>query len=74
MVGYHFLYVRNRAKDLPAAPSIDSLIVATHAPRDRLSSLSIASGRWDVFEVLGAVGDQAVDVAVAGGPAAGIRG
>lgn len=36
VVGDHFLYVRNRAKDLPAAPSIDSLIVATHATRAQI--------------------------------------
>jgi hypothetical protein len=33
VAGDHFLYVRNRAKDLPVAPSLDSLIVTTGATR-----------------------------------------
>ena len=33
VAGDHFLYVRNRAKDLPNAVSLDSLIRATHASR-----------------------------------------
>ncbi len=36
IVGDHFLYVRNRSADLPAAPSLDSLIKATHATREQI--------------------------------------
>ena len=33
IAGNHFLYVRNRERDLPAAESLDSLIVSTRATR-----------------------------------------
>jgi hypothetical protein len=33
VAGDHFLFVRNRAKDLPMAESLDSLIIATRATR-----------------------------------------
>ena len=33
VAGDHFLYVRNRPRDLPVAPSLDSLIVTTQATR-----------------------------------------
>ena len=36
VVGDHFLYVRNRAKDLPVAPSLDSLIATTRATRAQI--------------------------------------
>lgn len=36
VAGDHFLYVRNRTRDLPPAESIDSLITATHATRAQL--------------------------------------
>lgn len=36
VVGEHFLYVRNRAKDLPIAESLDSLIAATRASRAQI--------------------------------------
>ena len=36
VVGDDFLYVRNRAKNLPVAPSLDSLIVATRATRAQI--------------------------------------
>jgi hypothetical protein len=36
VVGDQFLYVRNRAKDLPVAESLDSLIVATRATRAQI--------------------------------------
>ena len=34
--GDDFMYVRNRAKDLPSAPSLDSLIASTHATRAQI--------------------------------------
>ncbi len=34
--GDDFMYVRNRAKDLPTAPSLDSLIAVTHATREQI--------------------------------------
>jgi hypothetical protein len=36
IVGNHFLYVRNRGGDLPAAESLDSLIVSTKATRAQI--------------------------------------
>jgi hypothetical protein len=36
VIGNHFVYVRNRAKDLPAAPSFDALIDATNATREQI--------------------------------------
>ena len=36
VVGDHFYYARNRAKDLPGAPSLDSLIATTKATRDQI--------------------------------------
>jgi len=36
VVGNQFVYVRNRAKDLPMAPSLDALIEATSATRDQI--------------------------------------
>jgi len=36
VVGNQFVYVRNRAKDLPLAPSFDALIKATNATRDQI--------------------------------------
>ncbi len=36
VAGDHFLYVRNRAKDLPVAESLDSLIASTNATRDQV--------------------------------------
>jgi hypothetical protein len=36
VVGDYFLYVRNRSGDLPVAPSMDSLIMATHATRQQI--------------------------------------
>lgn len=36
VAGDDFLYVRNRAKDLPAAPSLDSLIATTHPTREEI--------------------------------------
>ena len=36
VVGDHFLYVRNREKDLPAAESLGSLIIATRATRAQM--------------------------------------
>jgi hypothetical protein len=36
VVGDYFLYVRNRSADLPVAPSLDSLIRATHATRQQV--------------------------------------
>ncbi len=36
VVGNQFVYVRNRAKDLPTAPSFDALIKATKATREQL--------------------------------------
>jgi len=34
LAGDHFIYARNRAKDLPAAPSLVELIATTHATRE----------------------------------------
>jgi hypothetical protein len=34
VVGDRFVYVRNRAKDLPQAASLEALIETTHAPRN----------------------------------------
>jgi hypothetical protein len=36
VVGNQFVYVRNRAKDLPTAPSFDALIEATNATREQV--------------------------------------
>ncbi|MEO7966738.1 MAG: hypothetical protein ABIT38_22800 [Gemmatimonadaceae bacterium] len=36
VAGDHFLYVRNRARDLPAAASLDSLIATSHATRAQI--------------------------------------
>jgi hypothetical protein len=36
VVGNQFVYARNRAKDLPLAPSFDALIKATNATRDQI--------------------------------------
>lgn len=36
VVDNQFVYIRNRARDLPVAPSLDSLIVATHATREQI--------------------------------------
>jgi hypothetical protein len=36
VVGNQFIYVRNRAKDLPSAASFDALIEATHPSRERM--------------------------------------
>jgi hypothetical protein len=36
VVGNQFVYVRNRAKDLPIAPSFDALIKTTNATRDQI--------------------------------------
>jgi hypothetical protein len=36
VVGDQFIYVRNRAKDLPSAASFDALIEATHPSREQL--------------------------------------
>jgi len=36
VVGNQFVYARNRAKDLPVAPSLDALIEATNATRERI--------------------------------------
>jgi len=36
VVGDHLLYVRNRARDLPVAPSLDSLIRASRATREQI--------------------------------------
>ena len=34
--GHDFMYVRNRARDLPNAPSLDSLFASTHATRAQI--------------------------------------
>ena len=36
VVGDQFVYVRNRSKDLPVAPSLDALIATTHATRQQI--------------------------------------
>ena len=36
VVGNHFVFVRNRAKDLPKAPSFDALIETTKATREQI--------------------------------------
>jgi hypothetical protein len=38
VVGNQFVYVRNRAKDLPSAASFDALIEATHPSREQMVS------------------------------------
>lgn len=37
VVGNQFVYVRNRAKDLPPAPSLEALIAATNATREEIA-------------------------------------
>jgi len=37
VIGNQFVYVRNRAKDLPISPSFDALIEATNASRDQIA-------------------------------------
>src|SRR6516165_6831521 len=53
VVGTQFVYVRNRAKDLPLSPSFDALFKATNATRDDLApasrtpySLETGSSLW----------------------------
>jgi len=58
VVGDYFTYARNRAKDLPPAESLDSLIASTHPTRDQLvnyldcelSTGRVRSGRvaWEI--------------------------
>ena len=38
VAGDHFVYIRNRAVDLPKARSLDSLIASTHATREQIIS------------------------------------
>jgi len=74
VVGNQFLYVRNRAKDLPVAESLDSLIITTRATRAQIIAYldcEFSTGRvrgravpWQI---------RAFDAAVAGRPASRLR-
>jgi hypothetical protein len=58
VVGNRFVYIRNRAKDLPAAPSLDALIKSTNATRQQMAEyldcefsvgqVRARSGPWEI--------------------------